>query len=242
MAFSSFSFNFCRIFCLQPLSLWIQTQSVFGVHTINHDPLVPHLFRPTSSIYLTLNHFASSLQLSCDIHKHLCSEVQHVSQTIHVRTFFFLSLFSDRAHHVSNTVLNKTIPSTPDLQIDGTLKENCDILNPVILIENAAVPNYNYAYIPDFGRYYFVSPAENEGRVFWSIPMHVDVLYTWRAGIMSAPCIVAKSSSSYNLYLNDNNYKCYQNPHIFCQRFPSGFNVSQAKFIMTLFGDKVRAT
>jgi len=96
-------------------SKWIQTQSVFGVHTINHDPLVPHLFRPTSSIYLTLNHFASSLQLSCDIHKHLCSEVQHISQTIHVRTFFFLSLFSDRAHHVSNTVLNNFNEAPPSI-------------------------------------------------------------------------------------------------------------------------------
>ena len=116
-------------------SKWIQTQSVFGVHTINHDPLVPHLLRPTSSIYLTLNHFASSLQLSCDIHKHLCSEVQHVSQTIHVRTFFFLSLFSDRAHHVSNTVLNnfndpEHIVWSLVVQNLGREKEGADLSGP----------------------------------------------------------------------------------------------------------------
>ena len=142
--------------------------------------------------------------------------------------------------NISNKI-NKVIPSTAALQLDGTLKENCDMLNPVIMVESESVPNYNYAYIPDFGRYYFVSPAVNEGRVFWSIPMHVDVLYTWHAGIMSAPCIVAKSSSMNNLYLNDNNYKCYQDSHVFCENWPSGFDISNARFIITMFGDKVAA-
>ena len=143
--------------------------------------------------------------------------------------------------NISNKI-NKVIPSSPALTVNGTLKENCNMLEPVILIQSDTVPDYNYAYITEFNRYYFVAPAVNEGNLFWSLPMHVDVLYTWRAGIMSAPCIVAKSSSSYNLYLNDVNYKCYQNPHIFTQNYPNGFNVSNAHFIMTLFGDKVTAT
>lgn len=138
--------------------------------------------------------------------------------------------------------INKRIPDTPALTIQGTLKDRCSMLDPVITIQNSSVPDYNYAYIPEFNRYYFVSPATNLGAVLWSVTMHVDVLYTYRQQIMTAPCIVAKSSSSYNLYLNDNNYKCYSNPHIFCENWPSGFDVTEAKFVMTLFGDKVLAT
>ncbi len=138
--------------------------------------------------------------------------------------------------------INKRLPDAPALTLDGTLKENCDMLNPVILINHTGVPDYNFCHIPDFERYYFIAPPTNVGAVLWELHMHVDVLYTWRQGILTAPCIVAKSSSNYNLYLNDNNYKCYQNPLTFSYNFPSGFDISNAKFVMTLFGDKVTVT
>lgn len=141
-----------------------------------------------------------------------------------------------------NNKINKMVPDTPALTLEGTVKENCNIMDPVILIEKAGVPDYNYVYIPDFNRYYFMSPATAVTNNTWEITLHVDVLFTYRQQILTAPCIVAKSASKYNLYLNDNNYKCYQNPHIFSERFPSGFNVENAHFIMTLFGDKVLAS
>ena len=140
-----------------------------------------------------------------------------------------------------NNKINKKLPDNPALTIDGTVKDNCNILDPVILIEKTGVPDYNYVFIPEFNRYYFMSPATAVTNNTWEIALHVDVLFTYRQQIMTAPCIVAKSASNYNLYLNDNNYKCYQNPHIFSERFPSGFNVENAHFIMTLFGDKVLA-
>ena len=141
-----------------------------------------------------------------------------------------------------NNKINKTLPDTPALTLEGTVKENCNIMDPVILIEKSGIPDYNYCFIPEFNRYYFMSPATAVTNNTWEISLHVDVLFTYRQQILTAPCIVAKSASSYNLYLNDNNYKCYQNPHIFSERFPSGFNVENAHFIMTLFGDKVLAT
>lgn len=138
--------------------------------------------------------------------------------------------------------INKTLPDTPTLSLDGNLKADCDFLDPVIEIENNGVPDANYAYIAAFSRYYFVEPPVNIGAKMWRLKMHVDVLYTYSSGIMSAPCIVAKSSSKYNLYLNDANYKSYQNPHIFSYAFPSGFNVANAHFVMTLFGEYVVGT
>ena len=141
-----------------------------------------------------------------------------------------------------NNKISKTIPQTPSISLAGNLKEDCNFLDPVVTIENVGVPDVNYAYIPEFGRYYFVSPPTNKGAKIWELKLHVDVLLTYSQGILNAPCIVAKSSSNYNLYLNDANYKCYQNPHIFSYGFPGGFNVANARFILTLFGDKVIAT
>lgn len=134
--------------------------------------------------------------------------------------------------------INKAIPQAT-LDLTGTVKEDCNILEPVVIIENATVPDINYAYIPDFGRYYYVAPpvALNTNR--WELHMHVDVLKTYASGIMSAPCIVAKSADTFNLYLNDNSYKCYQDPYIFSERFPQGFDLSNSNFVVTLFGDYI---
>ena len=140
---------------------------------------------------------------------------------------------------ISNKI-NKSIGS-PAATLTGTLKDDCELLNPVIRIERNGAPDYNYAYIPEFSRYYFMDPPKAVHNNIWEIKLHVDVLYTYRQGILTAPCVVAKSSSNYNLYLNDSNYKCYANPQIFSERFPAGFNVENSHFIMTIFGGKVRA-
>ena len=133
-------------------------------------------------------------------------------------------------------VMNKTLGD--ETTKSGTLKENCDVLNPSILFNFNPV-NYNYAYIPDFGRYYYVGKPVNEGAALWRVDLSVDVLMSWKAGIKSSPCIAAKSSSAYNLYLNDPNYKCYQNDVILMQNFPTGFDETNSRFVLTVFGEKV---
>ena len=137
-----------------------------------------------------------------------------------------------------NNKITKDIPSTPDLSIDGTLKDNCSILDPTITIHNAAVPNYNYAYIPDFGRYYYVAPPTAIRTDIWELIMHVDVLRTFQDAILNAPCIISKSTNKWNLYLNDTNYKSYQDPYVFSYDFPSGFDRDNSQYILTIFGDK----
>jgi hypothetical protein len=133
-------------------------------------------------------------------------------------------------------VMNKVLSNKTEKS--GTLKENCDVLNPSILFNFNPV-NYNYAYIPDFHRYYYVGKPVNEGASLWRVDLSVDVLMSWKTGIKSSPCIAAKSSSAYNLYLNDPNYKCYQNDVILMQNFPTGFDETNSRFVLTIFGEKV---
>ena len=47
-----------------------------------------------------------------------------------------------------------------DLNITGIAKDPVNVVNPIIEIEgdNDTLAGYNYAYIQDYARYYFVSP------------------------------------------------------------------------------------
>ena len=134
--------------------------------------------------------------------------------------------------------LNQMIksPTWPEgLSLSGNLKDDCDIVDPVIEIETTSnISNINYAYIPDFGRYYFAH-VENIGAKFWRITMHCDVLHTFATQIKACDCIVAMNENRFNMYLPDSNYKAYQNNKILINRFPGGFNLNNARFILTAF-------
>ena len=43
-----------------------------------------------------------------------------------------------------------------ELSLSGTLRDSCNLIEPVINIQSDSVIRYNYAYIPDFKRYYFI--------------------------------------------------------------------------------------
>lgn len=137
-----------------------------------------------------------------------------------------------------NNKITKDVPSVPALSIEGTLKDNCSLLDPTIIINSAMVPNFNYAYIEAFGRYYYCAPPTAIRTDLWEVIMHVDVLKTYQDGILNAPCIISKSSNKWNLYLNDTGFKAYQDPYIFSYEFPTGFDRDNSQYILTIFGDK----
>lgn len=108
----------------------------------------------------------------------------------------------------NRTAVNRSTRAlTPIAAISGFLREGCNILNPDIRVEyNSAYLTANYAYIADFGRYYFFREAPTiEGKIM-VLHLHVDVLYTYRQQIMAAPCIAERSSSNFDLMLPDDAY------------------------------------
>lgn len=123
--------------------------------------------------------------------------------------------------------------------ISGTLRDETSIVDPDILIEyNGTLTDCNYAYIAEFSRYYFIKNIESVRTKLWRVSMHCDVLKTFSEGILGSPCIVARSSDRFNLYLNDAHYKAQQNPIIFTKKFPSGFDLTNATFVLGLIGGR----
>ena len=102
-------------------------------------------------------------------------------------------------------------------------------------MENSGIiTGVNYASIADFGRDYFIKDIKSIYNNMWEISLHVDVLSTYASQIKACQAIVAKSASSYNLYLNDTNYKCYQNPRYYTRKFPYGFLPENNRLVLAL--------
>lgn len=120
--------------------------------------------------------------------------------------------------------------------LSGTLKDQCDITDPTILVEAAKPLNVNYAYIGEFSRYYYIRKITQYRTNLWEIEMHCDVLKTFSEGILGSPCIAAKSSSKFNFYINDDDYKCQQNDIIQSFEFPNGFDLTNLRFYLMLTG------
>ena len=80
------------------------------------------------------------------------------------RTAFFLSdmttinFYSYNGH--PNTV-NKQLGEFT--AIEGDLRQTFDVLRPTVTLRKQPRPTFNYCYIPDLGRYYFVERVSFEG-------------------------------------------------------------------------------
>lgn len=103
---------------------------------------------------------------------------------------------------------NSTAKPTGGLVFSGLMREPCGVIRPSVSFEFAAGVNpsaYNYAYIPDFGRYYFINEWTSVGRL-WVCSMEVDALASWQEEIGQTRAYILRSSSAYNGNLTDNLY------------------------------------
>lgn len=92
--------------------------------------------------------------------------------------------------------------------LEGTLKDNTDVLDPLIEIEANNLSQYNYMYIPEFHRFYFIKDIENRYNRMWAIRGHVDVLYTYAAEIFKNQAVIDRTAAKADadLYLDDGTF------------------------------------
>lgn len=120
-------------------------------------------------------------------------------------------------------------------QLNGVLRENCSILNPVIKVSgfnNAMAAICNYAFIPEFARKYFVTDIISLGNSYWEIHMRVDVLSSFSEQIKKQTAIIVRQERKYNMLLNDAAFKQQQNRLIQEKNFSCNFNDIHYVFII----------
>ena len=124
---------------------------------------------------------------------------------------------------------SETIKMDKDLYpmdlIRGDLKENCSLINPTIIVALPAnyLSRYNYAYIDEFNRYYYINDMVSISNSLVEISMHVDVLMSFRAEIRKNYGIAKRQENDWNLYLNDGSFKTYQYKTVGTYKFSHGF-------------------
>ena len=117
-----------------------------------------------------------------------------------------------------------------------TLRNNCDVLNPTIELEyDASLLTYNFAYIADFGRYYYINDSMIDGKKL-VLKMHVDVLYTYRNIIQASQCVAKRSSSHYNPDVHDDLCTYENGWDYYSGVLPYEFKANNGDYILTVAG------
>ena len=118
---------------------------------------------------------------------------------------------------------------------DCKLKEDTSIIEPSILIVKEAAQSYtdllayNYAYIADFGRYYFVRNVISVSNVMVEFILEVDAMASFKTEIGNSSEYVLRSASSYDGDIVDNLYPTKGNTDLLL----GSFSPATAKFSTT---------
>lgn len=89
--------------------------------------------------------------------------------------------------------INKSLTSSTLLI--GHLRDESSVITPTFDVEAGNVSGFNYCYIPEFGRYYFISDIVAVRTNLWRIKCNVDVLMSFKSDILNLDVIVSDSTN-----------------------------------------------
>lgn len=86
-------------------------------------------------------------------------------------------------------VIGKVITGTKEVTI--MLKKSDDVKAPTLILSRSTYDkNYNYAYMPDLKRYYFINDVVNLNNDNVRINLQEDVLQTYKDDILNSTAII----------------------------------------------------
>lgn len=122
--------------------------------------------------------------------------------------------------------------------LTGNLRNAVSIMKPEIIIERSSPIGFNYCYIPDFNRYYYVDDVDVIRTGLLGVKLSVDVLESFKQTILAQNVIIYKSESKPNFYLPDENLKVNVKTKTDIVNFPSGL-LESGEFILITAGGGV---
>ena len=122
-----------------------------------------------------------------------------------------------------------------EIKLNGSLREQSSIIDPEILIEAENLARYNYMYIAEFKRFYYINDLTSVRKGLWRVKGHVDVLNTYRSEIKSHQAIISKQekTSDAELYFDDSSFIVKNQKYIETVNFPSGLNQDGEYILIT---------
>lgn len=107
---------------------------------------------------------------------------------------------------------NSTKIPSGGVKVSGQIKEPSSLITPTISF-GGVEPEYNYAHIPRFGRYYWIREWTFAGGL-WVASMEVDVLASWKSVIGSSRQFIIRSSYRFNGKIIDSMYPATNVPTV----------------------------
>ena len=107
----------------------------------------------------------------------------------------------------ANNDLNKTI--SDKVELVGALREASSVIAPSILIQSNPI-GYNYAYIPEFGRYYYIKNITAFRKGAYIVDLKCDVLMSFREEILNMSGIVSRLTDGDEYATRDVKTKCLE--------------------------------
>lgn len=142
-----------------------------------------------------------------------------------------------------NTAAANVVYKAPYLDpvstISGTLRDECSLLDPIITVQGASLPKANYAYIPEFNRYYFMTEPRSIRTNLWEISLSVDPLYTYYKGILSLEAYVERSTAHINPDIVDGQVVIEQGEKIAVLSADNDLFDTSATYVLNAFGCKL---
>ena len=124
---------------------------------------------------------------------------------------------------------------------DCTLRETTDITRPVILISGTNnIVGINYAFLPDFARYYYVDNVVSIRNEVWEFHLRCDVLKSFWNDIKTCECIIERNEYARTKDLQDSELYATADSLYEIIKFPnSPFNVQSGtdkRFVLIVQG------
>lgn len=98
----------------------------------------------------------------------------------------------------SNTLGKELTGETP---FSVVLKDTTEVLQPEITLKSETLLDFNYAYIPDFDRYYFINNIESVANSLVRILLSVDVIESYKEDILNSWGLISKDKPP-NFYVD----------------------------------------
>ena len=140
-------------------------------------------------------------------------------------------------------VIGKSWDEEHTLTVEGKLLFDQDMLTPKFVLQ-ADTLAYNYCYIPDFGRFYYVTKQLIKTGSLTEIHLQCDVLQSWKTQILSNKAVIERSADNdnVNMYFSDNMYWTQANKEVKTVPFTKAngdelvFEIPSDNYILTIAG------
>lgn len=123
------------------------------------------------------------------------------------------------------------------ITLAGTLRAQSSVMAPAFTVQDVSAIGYNYCYIPDFGRYYYINGINALRANLFELSLGIDVLMTYAEEIRTNYAIVDKVQNfgaAFN-YINDGSWINTNRMKQEIVNFSNGFN-DDGEFILITAG------